>query len=340
MADVEAGEAVTTNSLFRIASLSKPITAVAILKLVDVGEIELDSKVVEVLGLQPEQYAGDPRIEQITIRQLLHHYGGWNRDRSGDPMFMARKIAKSRNVEMPPSRAQIRDWMFARELDSDPGTEYAYSNFGYMLLGQVIEKVSGLKYEQYLQQHIFHPLDLKQFQLGRTSLKHRAENEVRYYANGKKRQSLIPVDHGEKVAPPYGTFVLETMDAHGGWLATASDLALFVVAVDLVGPNLLSPESVQAMTARFPGPNNKKPQPVYYGCGWLVRELKNGGKNIWHNGALPGTSTLLVARHDGYTWAVLFNARRTADGANLSGAIDSLMHRAVNQTQYWPMPEK
>jgi hypothetical protein len=80
-----------------------------------------------------------------------------------------------------------------------------------------------------------------------------------------------------------------------------------------------------------------KPKAAYYGLGWSIRPISNTGKfNRWHTGGLDGTSTILVIRHDGICWAVLFNARKTADGKTAAGKIDPLVHRAANAVEEWP----
>jgi len=80
-----------------------------------------------------------------------------------------------------------------------------------------------------------------------------------------------------------------------------------------------------------------KPKPVYYGAGWEVRHVNaRGGINTWHNGLLDGTSSLLVRRHDGLAWAVLFNASHDPDRKVLASIIDPLVHKAADQVRHWP----
>ena len=79
-----------------------------------------------------------------------------------------------------------------------------------------------------------------------------------------------------------------------------------------------------------------KPDPVHYGCGWSVRLTKNGKANRRHTGSLSGTSTILVLRHDGLCWSVLFNTNQTADGKKPSSKIDPLVHKAADAVTAWP----
>ncbi|MBC8405238.1 MAG: beta-lactamase family protein [Planctomycetes bacterium] len=338
-ADHAKTKKVTPTSLFRIASISKPITSVAIFTLVDQGEIKLEDKLLDVLFPKQKHEYADVRMKEITLRHLLQHRAGWDRQRSFDPMFVLAKIAAEQQVAMPPSKLDIRNFMFKRSLDFDPGTETAYSNFGYMLLGLVIEKVSGQTYEDYVQYAVLTPIGISSMTLGRSTPPNRAVNEVEYFDDTRKSVAVVGENIGSSVPTPYGGFYLEAMDAHGGWIASAEDLARFACAVDLTGEYFLSTASTAAMVARPPDSQVQAKSPVYYGCGWSVRVVNDeGAKNIWHTGALPGTSTLLVSRHDDYTWAVLCNTRRNAKGQELSGRIDPLDHQAVNKVKKWPSP--
>src|SRR5262249_38619256 len=149
--------------LFRIASVSKPITAVAILQLAERGKLKLDDKVQGHLKYEPHFEDGgkfDERWRQVTIAHCLAHTGGWDRDKSYDPMFQANRMARSRKVELPILPEDIIRYQLGQPLDFDPGERYAYSNFGYSLLGRIIEKVTGQPYEEYVQDEVLKPLSI------------------------------------------------------------------------------------------------------------------------------------------------------------------------------------
>ncbi|MCH5377118.1 MAG: beta-lactamase family protein, partial [Planctomycetes bacterium] len=189
-ADVESRQAVTATSLFRIASLSKPITAVAVLQLIEQGRLHMDDKVFEILTFEPHLPDGsscDDRLRAITIRHLLEHRGGWDRDRSFDPMFQSVRFAEMLGVRPPAEPEHIIRCMLGQPLDFDPGERYAYSNFGYCLLGRVIEAVTGQSYERYVQERVLAPLGIRSMRIGKTRLNERAENEVHYYDSGRGR---------------------------------------------------------------------------------------------------------------------------------------------------------
>lgn len=343
-ADRERRQPVQADSLFRIASISKPITAVAVLQLVEQGKLRLEDRAFDLLKLAPVLRPGeapDPRLAKITIRQLLEHSGGWDRDQSFDPMFRPGQIAEATGTPAPARPDAIIRYMLGQRLDHDPGTHYAYSNFGYCVLGRVIEKVSGLGYEEYVRRHVLAPAHITTMRIGATRESGRLPNEVHYYSpTGRTGRSVFPDQPGE-VPVCYGSFFLEAMDAHGGWVASAVDLVKFAAALDDPEHSpLLKPETIRTMYRRPEPPLGRKedgsPADAYYGCGWMVRPVGQDGKaNYWHNGSLPGTFTLLVRRWDGLTWAALFN-QRSEDGKLPDGDIDPALHRAAAGVKQWP----
>ncbi len=339
LVDREKNSAVQPDSLFRIASISKPITAVAVLKLIEDGMLAFDQKAFEIVRVDPLQ-KGDARLQEITIRHLLQHTGGWDRDKSFDPMFLSREIAKVAGVPSPAPPEVVIRYMLGQPLDFDPGSRYAYSNFGYCVLGRVIEKITGRGYEEFVRGEILAPMGIHEMRIGASIEGRQAGKEVRSYARGGGEGESV-FEEGKKVPFSYGAFCLEAMDAHGGWIASAVDLARRARALDdpLRSP-VLKEKTFTQMYQPPSSPVSRKPdgelQNSYYACGWSVRPVGQGGKaNYWHDGSLPGTASLLVRRHDGLSWAVLFN-RRSNDRALPDGAIDSALHRAADATGEWP----
>lgn len=342
-ADRERKEPVTSQALFRIASISKPFTSAAIFNLVEAGRLELGARVFELLQLDPLVAKGaqpDPRLRTVTVRQCLQHTGGWDRGASGDPMFQSGKIAKALGVASPARQAGIIRYVFGRPLDFDPGTRYAYSNFGYCVLGRVIEKVSGVAYEEYVRRELLEPMGIRAMRVGASLEDQRAPGEVKYYTARDRKGRSVFADSPGRVPVPYGTFCLEAMDSHGGWLASAIDLARFAAAMDAPAGKGLRAETRQALYAPPPPPVSRAKDGSlaahYYGCGWGVRPVGREGKaNYWHAGSLPGTYSLLVRRSDGLSWAVLFN-QRSEDSRKPDAAIDAGLHRAADVVTEWP----
>ncbi len=158
--------------------------------------------------------------------------------------------------------------MLRKPLDFDPGERYAYSNFGYCLLGRVIEHKTGKPYGVAVRELVLAPLKMTNTQLGATRIDRRAEREVTYYA-GSKGASVFADDLQQEVPRPYGAFCLEAMDAHGGWLSTTEDLLKFASAFDNRERCPILPAAlIDEMFARPDGlaghDSDGKPKDVYY----------------------------------------------------------------------------
>jgi CubicO group peptidase (beta-lactamase class C family) len=343
-ADVERKQPVQPGSLFRIASVTKPITAVAVMKLVGGKKLRVDDRVVDVLRLRQQldgMKGADARWKDITILHLLQHTAGFDRDKSFDPMFRPIDIARSLQ-EMPPAGADaIIRYMLSKPLDFTPGERHAYSNFGYCLLGRVIEAVSGKNYETYVRENILRLVGVEATRQGHTLIDGRLPGEVHYY-DGQNRTTRAVVGPPDRVPLPYGGFYLEAMDSHGGWVASAPDLVRFAAAFDVPARcPVLSTREIATMFARPAGAagfdKDGKPKDAYYACGWMVRPVGRSGRaNTWHAGSLDGTATLLVRRHDGLDWAVLFNTRHDPAGGSLTDKIDGALHGAADAVRSWP----
>lgn len=305
-ADREAEEPVTTESRFRIASLSKPITAVAIMKLVEDGKLSLNQKVFGPAGILGPRYGmenPDHPVTKISILNLLQHSsGGWS-NAPGDPMFS--------NVSL--SADELLVWTLRnRPLDNAPGTAYAYSNFGYFVLARVIEEVIGESYEDYVKSEILLPMGITSMEIGGNSLADKRPREVRYY----------PHDRYD----PY-QYNVARMDAHGGWISSATDLVRFLVQVDGFNTrrNFLRQQTIRNMTT--PSRVNAD-----YACGWSVNEAGNW----WHVGLLPGTRALMVRSSGEFNWAILTN-RRGPDGNDIEEDFDLIVWKAINDSSIrWP----
>jgi CubicO group peptidase (beta-lactamase class C family) len=240
----------------------------------------------------------------------------------------------------------IIHYMLGRPLDFDPGSRYARSNFGYSLLGRVIERVTGIAYERYVQQAVLAPLGLHRMRLGKTLPAERAADEVMYHDAQDRTRPAVMGPIGAWVPVPYGAWSLEALDAPAGWLASAVDLVRFAAAFDVPAAcPILQPESIVTMFARPAGPAGHEgsgtPKAVYYGCGWQVRPIgQRGDVDTWHFGRLDGTSALLARRYDGKNCAVLFNTSNGPDGQQLANKIAGLLHQAVDQVQDWPTADQ
>lgn len=314
-ADVESKEAVETTSLFRISSVSKPITTAAVLTLVDRGHLRLEDQVLQILKdfAPPPNATIDPRLYDITVRDLLQHAGGWDAAKSFAPLELpwSRMASGTLGAEDPPGCSTIFQYMLSIPLDFDPGTRTAYSNFGYCVLGLVIEAAlrsadTPITYEEYVKKAVLEPAGISRMRLNRTKLSGRLPDEVRYYAAAG--QPLVPsVFPGEGYVPfAYGGVYLEASAAAGGWVGSATDLVRFALSLDgSRGAALLRPETYRRMLdTPLPGSVGKQT-----GLCWTVARRENGS-DIWHTGGL---------KHSNAAWLV-----RTAGGVTLAFAFNSL----------------
>ena len=343
LASKEHKVAVEPASLFRLGSLSKTITAVAVLQLVEAGRLKLDDPVLPILGdVGPRaDRITDTRVRDITVHHLLQHSGGFDRDRSGDVVFMpyAAEAARRQTAPLPPDCPTILRDALERKLDFTPGTRFAYSNLGYCILGRVIERVTGSPYEAHVRQYVLAPAGVTRMRVGHTLQS--ADGEVTYYDyRGAKEVKAMP-GLGLTYAPqPYGAFALETMGAYGGWIGSPIDYLRFILAIDgRRGAALLNAATVAEMNAPMlkesPGADESNGNGVYYGLGIRIRPLKNGGANLFHTGSIPGTSTLAVRTGDDFAWVVMFNGR-PQDKNGFRGDVDRGLWAAKGRVKRWP----
>ncbi|MFC5749726.1 serine hydrolase domain-containing protein [Actinomadura rugatobispora] len=319
-------------SLFRLASLSKAVTAAAVTRLVQDGRLSLSASVTSLLTLTPPPgQTLDPRLPQVTVRRLLQHLGGWDRDISGDPTYRDRQIAAQLGVPLPITRAHLVRHGAGLRLEHDPGSAFAYSNHGYLLLGEIVAKVSGMSYADYVQRNVFAPAGVTRARPGRSLKSGRAPGEVPYFSQETGRSVFDAA--GTTVPGPYGTFNAENRIATGTWLASAVDYVRFTRIFDAT-TSVLTASSVAAVFAKPETGLNSGGS--YYGFGWHVRDVA-GGRNTWHSGSLPGTSTIVTRRYDGVTWALLFDQRD--DPSAFTYTYDDFsapLHKVANGIGTWP----
>lgn len=292
----------TPEHRMRIASVSKPITAIAVMKLVEAKKLGLDDEVFGRTGIFKGEFGipeyGD-RPAKITIKQLLEHTaGGWGNSKK-DPMFSTPNVSGKEFL-----RAVIREY----PLENPPGTKYDYSNFGYCVLGRVIEKKSGLSYENYVKKNILAPCGIKGMRIGGPTS---GPDEVEYLGDQGQDPYALSPSH---------------MDAHGGWIAGPVELLKLLVRVDGFSdvPDLLKDETVKTMTT--PSAAND-----HYALGWAV----NKHNNWWHMGSLPGTTTIMGRSSEGFNWVVVINFR-PGDAPEFSGDVDGLFWKAKAAIREWP----
>lgn len=327
-ANEERGEEVKPGHLFRIASVSKLITATAIMKMVEEGKLCLDDKVFGPGGiLDTSLFSGykDPRIDQICVKHLLNHTAGWSR-RSGDPIFNSLYIARKMRVTPPATIENVIDYSLSRKLPYDPGTRYSYSNLGYGILGRIIEEKSGMPYEDYVILNILKPAGIHDMHLAKSFLHEKYPNEVNYYSTGHTLNIHAYDGSGDLVPAYYGGNDMQLLGAAGGWVASAPELVKLITTLDGFDrqQDILSEESLKRMT-----------DPEEAGIGLFGWRGADHAGTWWRTGYINGTTALVVRQHNGINWAILFNTS-TYKESRIQRYMSSMMFSAINQVELWP----
>ncbi len=326
-ADMEEGSRVGPEHLFRIASISKLITAVAIMKLIEEEKLSLDDNIFGPYGILPyihyPEYS-DIRVEKITIRHLLNHTAGWSR-KHGDPMFDQLNIARKFKVTPPISLDTIIQYMLSKKLDFEPGKVYSYSNFGYAILGEIISIKTGLSYEDYVLFNIMKPLGIQDMHIGRSYMHQKFPNEVKYYENNGYAKCFAYDGSGELVPRAYGGNNIELMAAAGGWIASAPELAKFLTAIDGSDnqPDILKKETIRMMI-----------DPLIAGNGLFGWKGADQFGNSWRTGTLAGSTSLVMKQSNGIIWVVLLNT--SVPYKIIHNRIAGTMFTAQKYITEWP----
>ena len=328
IANQETGESVKPGHLFRIASVSKLITAVAVMKLYEEGKIDLDERVFGPDGiLNDSRFLGykDKRVEDITVRHLLNHTAGWSRN-SGDPMFSSLYIARKMEIQAPAGFDEVLEFALSRRLSYNPGTRFSYSNLGYGILGEIVTRKSGMDYQDYVVMNILKPLGIHDMHIGKSFYQEKYPNEVRYHSSAGKMLAYSIDGSGEKVPIYYGGNNIELLGPAGGWVASAPELIKFLSAVDGFPdqPDILNPETIRLMT-----------DPSFSGRGLFGWRGSDSYGTWWRTGYLTGSSALVVRQNDGLNWVIMMNTT-TYKHSRIQRYVSGMMFRAVNRVQSWP----
>jgi CubicO group peptidase (beta-lactamase class C family) len=312
---------------FRIASVSKLITAVAIMKLQEDGKLSVYDKVFGPEGILSDSIYCQPRdkrVFKITLAHLLSHEGGWT-TRWGDQMFMPWVVADKMDVIPPADTRTILLFALNKNLHFTPGKGRSYSNLGYAILGLVIEKVSGMPYEEYCRKEVLEPLGIYDIKLARNLKEEKAPFEVSYYEPGDAIAKHSIYNKEVMVPASYGGNDIEALGGAGAWIATAPDLMRLLLAVDGFNTkkDLLSTESLDFMTDTRNG---------YAPVGWKGT-IYNG--TWWRTGSFPGTACMIKRQPDGVAWVVLLNTSAW-NGPEISTDINIMMARGLATIHTWP----
>lgn len=301
------GDAVEVGDRYRIASISKVITSITVLRLVEQGVIGLDDPVGERLASRVGVDATASGVERITVRHLLTH-------RSGIGQY--ENLVFRRQVE---SCDQAAATGLSRNLERSPGTTLRYSNLNFCLLGLLIEDITGQAYEDVVRAEVLAPLGIDEMRMAGTF-------DVR---DGE-------VEHRSDDGRNY----MEVLDAAGSWIASPTEVATIIDSLDTatsgwkpLGPDLLA--QMQAITADPPLPPDvaattsttlEPPAPPTHGYGMGLMIF--GPDSFGHTGTVESTHAMTARQADGITWAVTVSGDYPWSTSNLAGIVAEALRKA------------
>jgi serine beta-lactamase-like protein LACTB len=292
MADLENSVPVTPLTEIRLGSISKPITAIAVMQLVEQGKIDLDGEIQRYVPSFPKKQW------PVTVRQLLGHLGAVRHYRGDDEEASTRHYTD----RMEPLKIFAGD-----PLLFEPDTQYSYTTYGFNLLGAAVETASGEKFLDYVQAHIFRPAGMDHIRDDNTLaiIPHRARG-YRFTANGNIENCAL-ADTSNKVPG-------------GGLISTASDLVKFALAVN--SGSLVKKETVELMLTPQ---HTRDGKATGYGMGFRADQLE-GRKRAAHAGGQQGISTLLVLYPgDGVALAIMVNLEGARGLAELTDEVSKIV---------------
>lgn len=319
-------EPVQPDHLFGLASLSKPLTAVATLKLVEQGKLRLDDKVFEILDTIRPPIGGraNPALRAVTVRQCLNHSGGWNREVSGDPIGWEPQICRALRARPPLSPSHFLSFMLTVPLDFTPGTDAKYSNVGYVILGEVVAKVSKQSYQQFVTEHVLKPMGITRMAMTAGDGLYRAREAHRYLAG-----SLLPLPGLQ----------LPMIAAAGGWAASAVDMMRFMTNLDgSRGQCVLSEKSRAVMLEAPPAPLKPRADGTYFGLGWDIVAVEGKVFEYFKDGVYQGMRTFSKRLPTGVNWALLYNASLDFDSQDAGTVAHAAqdVHKLVAKFDKYP----
>ncbi len=326
-ADQEQEKEAEVGDIYRIASASKLITAVGIMKLCDEGKLTLDSKVFGEEGIL-NQFTDirDKRAKNITVRHLLNHTSGFSR-RMGDPMFHIAEIIEWEELSTTPTADELIAFQLDMKLRDNPGGAAQYSNIGYLVLSRIIEQVSGMGYEEYLQSHVLWPAGCYDMHIARNYYKDRYPSEVKYYGHDPNDRIKSYDGTGAMRPREYGGNDITGLQGAGAWVSSAVEMMRLVASIDGKPgvPDILSKESVAQM--------RNITRKGDYALGWARYNAQNG--SLIRTGTMSGTCAYIDHRDNGISYVFLTNTSHYR-GASFTNSIGQMIRDAMTRVEEWP----
>ncbi len=298
-ADEENGIEMEPGHIMRMASVSKLITATGIMVLQDKGLLSIKDTVFGPSGILNDSLfirtIKDRNYHKITVEHLLRHQGGFNRD----PLFSSRDVKHQLQLDHAPEKEDFYRLVLSRRLRFAPGSWQRYSNFGYLLLSDIIEKVSGKPYEQFIKEEVLRPAGCYDMHIAGNYYEDRRNNEVRYYTHDGDGKYIEEYnDSGRMVERCYGGNNIPLLSGAGAWCGSPAEISRLVASID-GDPrvaDIISRNSFLQMTEYL--------DTETFSIGW---NDTNPAKGWSRTGTLSGTSALVKHFPDGECWILITN---------------------------------
>ena len=324
-ADKEMEREAEAGDIYRIASASKLITAIGIMKLVDEGKLSTDQLVFGEKGILNEYTEfRDKKAAKITVEHLLNHTSGFSR-RLGDPMFRSADVMRWTNKTTTLSADDLIRFQLNQRLRCTPGGSAQYSNIGYLVLSCIIERVSGMSYEQYLQTHVLRPAGCYDMHIARNYYEERYPREVKYYGHDPGERIESYDGSGERRPREYGGNNITGLQGAGAWVCSAAELMRLVASIDGKPsvPDILTKRSIDQM--RIPR------QKGGFGYGWA----RTHGSVLTRTGTMSGTCSYIESRSNGLSFVLIANTSNYR-GAKFTNRIGPTIRTALDRVKQWP----
>ena len=314
-ADEAEKETMEPSHILRMASVSKLITAAGIMVLQDRDSLSIKDTVFGPAGILNDSLFNsvikDRNYHKITVEHLMRHQGGFYRD----PLFSSKDVMHQMRLEQPPVKEDFFKLVLGHKLSFMPGEWERYSNFGYLLLSEIIEKVSGKPYDQFICEEVLRPAGCFDMHIGGSYYSDRRHNEVRYYTHEGDGKFVEEYNgSGVMVERCYGGNNIPLLSGAGAWCGSPAEIARFVASIDGKPEveDIISAEAVAQMTEYF--------DKETYSLGWNDTDPAKGWSRT---GTLAGTSALVKYFPDGECWIMITNTS-TWRGPSQSRQTDNL----------------
>ena len=329
-ADEENGLKMSPRHILRMASVSKLITAAGIMVLHDRGELDIKDPVFGPSGILNDStitaLIKDKGHYKITVEHLMRHQGGFRRD----PLFSSRDVMNQLQLDHAPEAEDFYRVVLNRRLKFAPGSWQSYSNFGYLLLSKVIEKVSGMPYEEFIRTEVLAPAGCYDMHIAGTYYEDKRDNEVRYYTHEGDGKYIEEYNNSNIIVERcYGGNNIPMLSGAGAWCGSPAEIARFVAAIDgrPEVPDIISKESVDLMTGYYDRDT--------FSLGWNDTHPDKGWSR---SGTLSGTTALVKLFPDGECWVFISNTS-TWKGPRQANYTNDLF-RSLRQSYSSKLPQR